>query len=323
VFPLEPFSAEHESLGRVVPPAMELSQVREQLWSRAMALGSVTEGMTRLDCQRHDLVARELALYYYPFWVRRAEDGKPTLWDAVTGDKEHLGSAQQAPEHSAEGVFDQLKVIELTCAECGGELPAGNHSMVLPCTNCGRFWEVTRDGLQTFPARYAHPAVEADEVVWLPFWCVPCNLSYGGRKATRVGDVRNVLGVITPPMELPRAPAGGQLRYFVSAYGAMRAPKIDHAARDMTRLQPSLKSGATGGGELYHCFFSQDDARDLAYITWIALLPGVVPHRLRSLRIRPGEPQLWYVPFEDRGRELTNMLTGLRYDKSTFRGVRH
>ena len=323
VFPLEPFAAEHESLGRVVPPVLELSQVREQLWARAMALGSPTDGMTRLDCQRQDLVARELALYYYPFWVQRGADGKMAVWDAVTGDKEHLGTPVEASSEVTEGVFDQLKVIELSCAKCGEGLPAGNHSMVLPCRGCGSFWEVTRDGLQPFTANYAMPAREADEMVWLPFWCVPSNISYGGRKALKVGDVRNVLGVIAPPMELPRAPAAGQLRYFVSAYGAMRAPKVDNAARDMTRLQPSLKSGAIAGGELYHCFFSQDDARDLAYITWITVLPGVVPHRLRSLRIRAGEPQLWYVPFESKGRELVNLLTGLRYDRDSFRGVRH
>ena len=323
VFPLEPFAEEHEAIGRVVPPTLELAEVRDGLWTRAMAIGAPGDGMTRLDCQRQDLVARELALYYYPFWVLRRGDDAPLVWDAVTGDREHLGPPVEAPAPGADGVFDQLKVMELTCAECGSELPAGNHSMVLPCTGCGRFWEVTREGLQTFKASYAQPADEVDDVVWLPFWCVPCNLVYGGRKALKVGDARNVLNIITPPMELPRAPAAAQLRYFVSAYGAMRAPKIDSAARDMTRLQPSLKSGATGTGELYHCFFSQEDARELAYVTWIGVLPGVVPNRLRSLRIRAGDPQLWYVPFEDKGRELVNLLTGLRYDKSIFRGVRH
>ena len=323
VFPLEPFAAEHESLGRVVPPVLELSSVRDKLWSQAMGPGSPSEGMTRLDCQRQDLVARQMALYYYPFWVQRAATGDLALWDAVTGDKEYLAPQVEASVEAADGVFDQLKVIELTCNECGEPLPAGNHSKVLPCTACGSFWEVTRDGLQLFDASYARPAMEADDVVWLPFWCVPCNLSYGGRKALKIRDVRNVLGIIAPPMELPRAPAAGQLRYFVSAYGSMRAPRVDTAARDMTRLQPSLRSGPAGGGELYHCFFSQDDARELAYITWITVLPGVVAHRLRSLRIRPGEPQLWYVPFESKGRELVNLLTGLRYDKVNFRGVRH
>ncbi len=323
VFPLEPFAEEHEAIGRVVPPSLELAEVRDKLWTRAMAIGAPGDGMTRLDCQRHDLVARELALYYYPFWVLRRGDDPPMIWDAVTGEQEHLGTPVEAPASKADGVFDQLKVMELTCAECGNELPAGNHSMVIPCTNCGCFWEVTRDGLQAFSASYARAALEADELAWLPFWCVPCNLVYGGRKALKVGDVRNVLNIIAPPMKLPRAPAAAQLRYFVSAYGSMKGPKIDCAARDMTRLQPSLKSGATGTGELYHCFYSQQDAREMAYVTWIGVLPGVVPHRLRSLRVRAGDPQLWYVPFEDRGRELVNLLTGMRYDKSIFRGVRH
>ena len=324
VFPLEPFAAEHESLGRVLPPVLAQEQARDQLRGRVMELGAPTQGMTRIHCQRLDLVATEMSLYYYPFWVLQKDQGEVSAWDAVTGQKEYLAQGVEACTAEARGVFDELKVLELECIECGARLPAGNHSMVLPCTDCGRFFKVTREGLESFSANYAMPALEADETVWLPFWCVPCNLSYGGRKALKVADMRTVLGVIAPRLELPRAPAAAQLRYFVSAYGALRAPKIDSAARDMTRLQPSLKSGSRESGEeLFHCFFGQQDASDLAYSTWITVLPGVVPHRLRSLRIRAGEPQLWYVPFEHRGRELVNLLTGLRYDRDAFRGVRH
>lgn len=322
VFPMEPFCAEHKELGRVVPPSVDATEIRGRLRGRAMSKSSPTEGMTRLSAQRKDLVAEELALYYYPFWVKRAGD-EVAAWDAMSGEPEPLAAPQEAPRSVASTAFDQLKLIELSCGECGEALPAGNHSMVLPCTACGQFWRVAREGLEPFSARYARPQAEAQEPVWLPFWRVPCTLVYGGRKVRRAGDVRNVLGVITPPGELPRAPAGAPLCYYVSAYGNMRAPRVDHAARDMTRVQPALKPGPAGEGDLYHCFYGAQDARQLSYITWINIMPGVVPHRLRSLRVQPGEPELWYVPFDSRGRELVSLVTGLRYDKSAFRGVRH
>ena len=41
------------------------------------------------------------------------------------------------------------------------------------------------------------------------------------------------------------------------------------------------------------------------------------------MRMTTGQEQLWYVPFQARGRELVNLVTGLRYDRSSFRGVRH
>jgi len=265
-----------------------------------------------------------MSLLYYPFWIR--EGAEPAVWDGVTGDPETLGTPGELPAAMPTGAFDQLRVLELTCQACGAGLPEGNNSVVLPCTGCGAFWLVTRDGLQRFSAGYARPAVPtlpADRLFWLPFWRLPVSLRYAGKPAGRVRDIRDVLGVLQPPGQLPAEPADGPLTYFVPAYGALQAPRVDHAARDMTRLQPLLQQGEQGRGELFHCFFGPEDARALAYVTWILILPGTVPHRLRSLRIQPGDPALWYVPFRDHGRELVNLLTGLRYDRATFRGVRH
>ncbi len=333
VFPLEPFSQEHEALGQVMPPGMPLEEARNQLMDRAIHLGDPTRGMTQLDSQRLDLVCRELSLYYYPFWVQRQghRDGTELykLWDGVTGAREKLGPPVEAKGgeggEAEEGAFDQLKVLELRCPKCGKGLTPGNHSMVLHCGNCGAFWEVTRDGLGEFEAAFARPPGGAlpEEAVWLPFWRVAVRARYAGRLAHRTVDLRNVLGVMRPPFDHPKASPDSQLHYFVAAYGAMRAPRIDHAARDMTRTQPLLKRGPMGKGELYHCFFSARDAQALGYTTLIQILPGVVPHRIRSLRLETSRPQLWYVPFRRHTRELVNLITGLRYDLSAFRGVGH
>lgn len=337
VFPLEPFAAEHEDLARRVPPALSAADARAMLYRRAVNLGAPTEGMTRLDCQRVDLVTEELALYYYPFWVR-GRGAEAELWDGVTGAPERLGSPAPAPEAEGVGAFDDLKVLELLCERCGATLPPGNHSRVIPCVECGAFWRVERDGLVPFEATFARPPgdEQAGDPVWLPFWFVPVTLRYAGKRARRVLDLRNVLGVLPPPATLPTRAPGDALGYFVPAYGAPTMPRVDHAARDMTRLQPLLRplrgSDEEQGhpdrsprprGEVYHCFYGPKDAEALAYVTWILILPGTVPHRLRSLRVQTGEAALWYVPFEDRGRELRNLLTGLRYDRSAFRGVKH
>jgi hypothetical protein len=287
-----------------------------------MSLSS-TEGMTRLDCRRFDLAAERLSVLYYPFWVEPRAEGGLRAWDAVSGEPEVL-SPGQAPTQTATPIFDHLQVVELKCLECGGELPAGNHSMILPCRECGRFWQVTARGLQPTEARYARAHARADKVTWLPFWQLPVSVRYAGKWARTALDLVNELGVLRPPSDAPQAPPHSPLAYYVPAYGAMRAPRVDHAARDMTRHQPLLEQGEIGAGELYTCFFGPEDARKLAYVTWMQVLPGTVPHRIRSLRILPAdEPRLWYVPFEDAGRELVNLLTGVRYDKAAFRGVRH
>ena len=326
IFPLEPFSAEHESLGRVCPPLMPLRDARDHLQERAIRLGDPTDGMTQLDAQRLDLVCQEMALYYYPFWLRSGGD-KPRLWDGVSGQPEALGSAVTAPEGEGalEGAFDQLKVLELRCEACGEPLTPGNHSMVIPCTACGAFWEVTREGLSPKEAHFARaPGGGVPEgIVWLPFWCVPVRARYGGKLAHRVADLRNVLGVMRPIADYPRAAPDDQLCYYVAAYGSLMAPRVDHAARDLTMAQPLLKHGAPGPGEQFHCFFSAEDARRLGYVTLLRVITGTVPHRIRSMRLETRGAKLWYIPFQSKGRELTNLLTGRRYDRDAFRGLGH
>jgi len=322
VFPVEPFAEEHEQLGEVVPATIDHRVAKDRLLSRAMSLSS-KEGMTRIDCRRFDVAAERLSMLYYPFWIARDESGTISAWDAVSGEPEVLSPGKQ-PEHSATPLFDNLQLVELTCQACGHELPAGNHAMILPCRGCGSFWQVTAQGLQPFEARYARPQLQAQKLAWLPFWQLPVGVSYGGKQAQVANDLITELGVLRPPSQAPQSLPNSPLTYFAPAYGAMRAPRVDHAARDMTRHQPLLEPGEPGAGELYNCFFSPEDARRLAYATFILILPGTVPRKLRSLRVIPaGDPTLWYVPFEDSGREVVNLLTGVRYDKSAFRGVRH
>jgi hypothetical protein len=326
---MEPFSERHEQLGRVVRPALEVEQVREELVARAHRLGGVAEGITRLDCQRQDLVTEELSLVYYPFWSSATPAGAPVLTDGVTGEPEPAYRPEGAQDAMAPalGVLDDLRVIELRCGVCGEGLVAGNRSVVLPCAGCGSFWLVTRDGLKQFGASYAAPRASAGgdggTRLWLPFWRVPVEVGFCGRKAATVADLIARLGVTRPASAVESEPLDAPLCYYAPAYGALRAPRVDHAARDMTRAQPRLEPGETGKGELFTCFFGPDDARRMAYVTWIQVLPSAVAHQLRSLRLAPGEPALWYLPFEEREREIVNLVTGARYERALFRGLRH
>jgi LSD1 subclass zinc finger protein len=322
VFPLEPFAAAHESLGRVVPPTLDLPAVREQLLQRVLRKVQASDGLTHVECQRQDLVAETLSVFYYPFWVRREQQGF-SVWDAVTGDVEQVAPPAADPAHGASTAFDELEIVELACAGCGQPLTAGNRASVLPCMTCGKFWHVGRRGLEPFTASWARPQLAGQQIVWLPFWRMDVQLSYRGRNATRVVDLRTVLGQLRPPGAGKMAAEGSPLGFFVPAFGALKAPRLDFAARDMTRAQPRLEAGEPATGEVYNCFFTPEDAQALAYATWIPLLPGVVVQGLRSLRVQAGSAALWYVPFDNRGRELVNMLTGIRYDWTAFRGVRH
>jgi DNA-directed RNA polymerase subunit RPC12/RpoP len=321
VFPMEPFSADAETIGEIVPPALLPQQARAHLEGRALDLAH--GGLTHLDLQRADLVAEALSLFYYPYWVLEGAERK--VWDAVSGQPERLSKPAPAPAPTSAGsaAFDELRILELSCQKCGHALLPGNNARVLPCPGCGLHWEVAGDGLQYIPAKTARALKSAGpRRLWLPFWRVEVKLGFDGKQASHVRDLREVLGLHSPPGPLPAADPDSPLAYYVPAFGALRAPRLDVAAREMTRLQPLLDEEPRGAGEVYNCFLSAEDARRLGYATLLQFLPPVA-RRLRSLRVSPGEIALWYVPFADEGRELENLITGHRYDRAIFRGVRH
>jgi hypothetical protein len=320
VFPIEPFSADAETIGEIVPPALAAPQARSHLEGRALELAH--GGLTHLDLQRADLVAESLSLFYYPYWVLEGAERK--VWDAVSGQPERLSKAAPPPASAGTSAFDELRILELSCEKCGQALLAGNNARVLPCPGCGLHWEVAGDGLQYIPAKTARALKSSvgPKRLWLPFWRVEVQLGFDGRQASRARDLREVLALHSPPGSLPTADPDSPLGYYVPAFGALRAPRMDVAARDMTRLQPLLDEEPRGAGEVFNCFLSADDARRLGYATLLQFLPPVA-RRLRSLRVSTGDVSLWYVPFADEGRELENLVTGHRYDRAIFRGVRH
>jgi hypothetical protein len=201
--------------------------------------------------------------------------------------------------------------------------------VVLPCSGCDRFWQVTPEGLKGFEARFARPTeeqeTEREGIQWLPFWRVSAQVTFKARPVERAEQVTAALGVKPPPGRSLADPAAAPC-YYTPAYGAMLAPRVEHAARDMTRAQQVLAPAAApkrAARELYHCFYSARDAQNLAYAAWLALLPSMAVQELRTLRIRPGGAELWFVPFQRRGRELVNLVNGGTYDVTTFSGVRH
>lgn len=326
VHPKEPFEAGDEGHGLVVPATLEVEAAREALMTGALSLGYAEDGMTTLDCQRADLVADSLSLLYYPFWVSRDEAGALLVWDAVSGEPEPLGKPGPRPEIAGgTALFDELKVVEARCGSCGEPLAAGSRAAVYPCLACQTFWVAEREGLRPFEARFARPQLSADgaPLLWLPFWRVETGVEHCGQLATMAGDVRSVLGVLGPPGTAPSAPPDSPLCYFVPAYGAHRAPRLDFAARDMTRLQPVFEAGRYEAGETFGCYLGPDDAERLGYVVLLQVIQGNVSRRAASLRIRPRKVTLWYAPFADAGRELKSLLTGLCYDRSAFRGVGH
>jgi predicted RNA-binding Zn-ribbon protein involved in translation (DUF1610 family) len=322
VFPVEAFSAEHEALGTIAPVILDVDSARERLLARALSWGSSIDGL-KLECQRIDLIGSSLALLYYPFWFAGAGDAIQA-WDAVNGEPEPLVSSSTPETASPQGaVFDDLRVIELKCGECGSPLPEGNRAVIFPCQKCGHFWVCEKEGLTPFRALYARPQIQQQRMFWLPFWQTEVTIRWRGQRASTISDLRRVLHVMQPRVDGPQPPDDAQLVYYAPAFGALRMPRLDFASRDLTRLQPQLQPGPVGEGELYHCFFGPEDAQALAHVVWLQLLTGAAARIVRTLRVETGATTLWYLPFGDQGREVVNLVSGVRYDRSAFLGVKH
>jgi LSD1 subclass zinc finger protein len=319
VHPMEPFAQEHESLGRVLPVSLDPGRARARLYDAVLNQDVAGDPSIGLESQRVDLLLETLSVIYYPFWILNAGP-KPLAWDGVSGDEEAVFPTQIEAASGTSAMFDQLKVVELSCGECGSPLPAGTHSVVLPCASCGAFWVAGEDGLEAFTASYADPQYKGETTLWLPQWQVSVEVSFAGKSASRVAEMYDVLGVRRPPgcgqVERPDAP----LCYYAPAYGSLRGPRLDVVALDMTLVQPVLNEHEGGAGERICCFNGPEDARRMAYVSWIKLLSST--KRLMSLRVQPREVRLWYLPFQAQGIDLLNLMTGAPYNRQVLRGVR-
>ncbi len=131
--PLEPFSQHHESLGEIPPLRLDHVQAKEQLLDLAIKYTASVERLTQIDLQRIDMVADELSLIYYPFWIEKTQNQTKAVWDGVSGEPEPLQPPHEGSMPSVPVLFDHLKVIQLTCGRCSQELAPGNHATVLPC----------------------------------------------------------------------------------------------------------------------------------------------------------------------------------------------
>lgn len=328
--PVVPFREEHERRGELAAPLLDVTNARESLYESAIDHAYSSQGL-EVSCRRVDIAVETLSLLYYPFWFSAL--GAPRrAWDAVSGAEERLASSAPDPSgpdgagRVSSAVFDELKLIELRCGACHSALAPSNRAVVFPCAACKTFWVAEREGLKPFEARLArpaHPLVPAESLMWLPFWRVGVELSYDRRRVATVDELHALLGTRRASLPANAQPGAAPLCYYAPAYGALRAPRVDHAARDLTRLQPRLEAGEHEAGETFHCFYAPDDARRLAYATWVQLLPGADARRIRSLRVRSAAVELWYLPFGKRERELRCLLSGRSYERSSFRGVGH
>lgn len=321
IHPMEPMTSEHEAMGKLLPLSLTITQAKEELFKYAMDHGRARDGINRLDAQRSDLVAERISVLYYPFWVSKDQE----FWDAVNGEKEILNTPTPQPEQSPPTLFDELVVVEKRCHSCHEPLSASARGAIFPCHKCNTFWISSKDGLESFSASYAAPIYSAgsDPMRWLPFWRVKCEINYCGHQATQVKDLFSMLNVMRPPKTVATEDPNAPLSYYVPAYGAFKAPRLDFAARDLTRIQPKLMRGKFTNGDDFSAYYRPQDAAALAYVVWIQLIGGAVAKKMSSLRVQTKAIDLWYVPFSDQGRELTNLLTARRYDRSVFRGIAH
>ncbi|MCB9556985.1 MAG: hypothetical protein H6707_12835 [Deltaproteobacteria bacterium] len=319
----EPYDASvHHSSAEVVAPARSIAEAKDDLTQQALNLGHSANNLARIDCQRADVVSATLMQLLYPFWICGDQ-----IYDAVNGHREQTVELSAPPPSLASQLFDDLRIIELRCPGCQQALAVESRPAVLICDSCGRAWQVGEEGLEPITVRYAKPQLASEAAtIQLPFWRVQCSVSFSGQTADKSIDLYQRLGALRPPHT---EVSDGPLHYYTPAFGALRAPRLDPAARALTLRQivPHPLAGLPQHStqrQRFQCFFGASDAARMGYAIWLSILPTAAWRRARTLRVQTSAPQLWYLPFcGDGNRELRCLLTGQQFDRQVFRGLAH
>jgi hypothetical protein len=194
-----------------------------------------------------------------------------------------------------------LNVIRLTCARCGETLQGLESDVVFFCSLCAVGYEVSEEGLTSFPLQYAKADKEKRGMpLYLPFW-------YFRFQAEPVCDDRRKLDAIRPLLHMDRA--------FVKGFALTHSFYIGNPGLRLTeaRYEPRLLEASAPYPPITGCRRSSGDAERYVRLFVLALLDREEDVTGVDMEVRITDCRLLGIPFFDGGRYLQGGILDDRY----------
>ena len=212
----------------------------------------------------------------------------------------------------------RIKFIPAQCPGCGWDLNGERDSLVLNCRNCNSAWYTVKGKFKEL--KFFHIPDENDNLTFLPFYRIK-------------GDINGiVLDSYADLVKLANLPKVVQKEwqdiefYFWSPAFKVRPQDFLNFSRNMTLSQPRQKLvSEMPGGVLYPVTLPITEAVESLKLNLASFMKPqkTLFPRLQEIDIKAKSYRLVYIPFHEKGNELSYPAFRLRINKNMLAYARH
>ncbi|MBW1772773.1 MAG: hypothetical protein JRJ82_07770 [Deltaproteobacteria bacterium] len=259
-------------------------------------------------------VGETLSILYSPFYA----DAK--VFDAVLNrpvspelpeDFDITSMAGGSPEW-------QVQFIVAQCPDCGWDLEGEKDSLALNCKNCETVWQSGKGRFMKLT--FGHIPEEGGNLIYLPFWRIRGDIS-----GIQLNSYADLVKVANLPKVVQEEWKEQGFRFWAPAF-KIRPENFLTFSRNLTLSQPQEEVvKKLPEAPLYPVTLSITEAVESLRLTMASF---VKPQRtmlpkIPNTVIKPKSFILVYIPFHEKGNELTQPAFRLRLNKNLLAFAKH
>jgi hypothetical protein len=211
-----------------------------------------------------------------------------------------------------------IRFIPALCPDCGWDLEGERASLALYCKNCNSIWQADKG--RFLKLKFGRMLEEGESITYLPFWRIRANVS--GIELKSFAD-------LVKAANLPRVIQKGwedvAFRFWIPAF-KVRPQDFLRFGNNLTLSQPQVDWEPTlPKGNLHPVTLPvQEAAEGLKLIFASFIKPrGTMYPKLPEIEIKAKSFYLAYIPFRQKGNELSQPAFRLRINKNLLSYALH
>ncbi len=252
-------------------------------------------------------IGESLSQIFAPFYL----DSK--IYDAIL----NRPVSQEPQEDFNLQAFDggrpkwNVQFLPALCPDCGWDLDGSRDSLVLTCRNCKSAWQAGKKGYSRL--KFAHMPEEGEKVLFLPFYRIKAEV-----EGMTLGSYADMVKVGNLPKVVQASWKDIPFRFWFPAF-KVRPKDLLRFSKYLTLTQPQNQFVPTlPGGPMQPVTLPVKEAVEGLKTTLAAFLkpPRLMFPKLSGLQITPKSYILIYLPFHQKGNELSQPAFNLRINRN-------
>ena len=301
---------------RFVSPESEGYYLKPNLTSKEMM--HVIEERFNTSLQEpifhQDFIGETLSQIYSPFYV----NGK--VYDAILNRPVSSPLPEEFDTFALPGGPPEwsIRFVAALCPNCGWDLKGQRDSLALTCGQCNSVWYPGKEKLKKL--NFAFLPQEGDNITYLPFYRIRADLS-----GITLNSYADLIKIANLPKVVQRHWKDMPFHFWSPAF-KVRPQDFLRFSRNLALSQPEGEwVSEFPAAQLYPVTLPLTEAIESLKLGLASFMKPqrILFPRLQEIEIRPKSILLLFVPFHERGNELTQPAFRLRINKNLLTYARY